>query len=394
MSLHEERISDVELGERLRVARETAKVTQADAANIIGAARTTIVAIEKGQRKIRIDELQKLASAYGTNANALMRREAVHLDLVPQFRKRFESRDLEIEASSRLLNQLVAAELELENTLGVTRPKNLPPERPILPGDIATQAEHDANELRRWLGIGHGPILDLLGMLESQLGIRVYLRPLAANISGLFAYDDVAGACMLFNSNHPAERNAQTGGHETGHLVSNRRVPEAVLLTDRHQSRDEKYANCFGRALLTPAMAVRQKFAELTNGQSHLTRRHVILLASEFAVSREAIVRRLEELGLVRKGTWDWFVENGGISNDQAQEVLGVDRAQLAQSMRSFGLVPHRLALLVREASKRSLYSEGQLAQLLNVDRHEVRAILDGVDMEVSEANELSEIIR
>jgi Zn-dependent peptidase ImmA (M78 family) len=141
-------------------------------------------------------------------------------------------------------------------------------------------------------------------------------------------------------------------------------------------------------------MAVRQKFAELTNGQSHLTRRHVILLASEFAVSREAIVRRLEELGLVRKGTWDWFVENGGISNDQAQEVLGVDRAQLAQSMRSFGLVPHRLALLVREASKRSLYSEGQLAQLLNVDRHEVRAILDGVDMEVSEANELSEIIR
>lgn len=394
MSVEHGRIPDLELGERLRLARETAKVTQAEAGKIIEAARTTVVAIEQGQRKIRMDELQKLASAYGTNVNALMRREAVHLDLVPQFRRHFDSGDAEIESASRLLNQLVAAELELENVLGVTRPKTLPPERPILPGDITTQAEHDAAELRRWLGIGQGPIQDLLGLLESQLGVRIYLRPLPAKISGLFAYDEVAGACMLFNSNHPAERNAQTGGHEAGHLISNRREPEAVLLSSRHQSRGEKYANAFGRALLTPAIAVRQKFSELTSGQSHLTRRHVILLAAEFGVSREAMVRRLEELGLVRQGTWDWFVENGGISNEQVREVLGIEPLELAQNVRSFGPVPQRLALLAREASKRALYSEGQLAQILGLDRHEVRAVLDGLDEEVSEADEFSQIVR
>ena len=50
------------IGKRLRIAREAAKVTQADAADAAGVVRTTIVAIEKGQRRVRMDELQKLAA--------------------------------------------------------------------------------------------------------------------------------------------------------------------------------------------------------------------------------------------------------------------------------------------------------------------------------------------
>ncbi|WP_412852878.1 helix-turn-helix domain-containing protein, partial [Enterobacter hormaechei] len=43
-------LSPVELGERLKIARETANITQDAAAKAVGAARTTLVAIEKGQR--------------------------------------------------------------------------------------------------------------------------------------------------------------------------------------------------------------------------------------------------------------------------------------------------------------------------------------------------------
>ena len=49
-------ISSEELGERLRIAREAARVTQADAAEAINVARTTLVAMEQGQRRVRIDE--------------------------------------------------------------------------------------------------------------------------------------------------------------------------------------------------------------------------------------------------------------------------------------------------------------------------------------------------
>lgn len=390
MAEQSDRLSDLEIGERLRIAREIAKITQAAAATAIGVARTTLVAIEQGQRRVRTDELQKLAKAYGTSANALLRREAVHLDMVPQFRKLEENEaDPTVEHAARLLNDLVRAEVELENALGVRRQRNYPPERPILPGDIYAQAEESAQALRDWMGLGMAPILDIVSLLDLQLGIRVYIRPLGAKISGLFAYDEAAGACMLLNSKHPDERIAQSAGHESGHFMSTRKQAEVLTEDEIASSREEKYANAFGRALLTPARAVRQKFAEITAGQTHLTRRHIILLAHTFGVAREAMVRRLEELLLAKPGTWDWFQDNGGIKNEDVRQVLGdlPDRRRIVAD--AHGLLPPRLSLLAREAWKRSLYSEGQLAGLLHLSRHEVREVLDGAEAEENEANEL-----
>jgi Zn-dependent peptidase ImmA (M78 family)/DNA-binding XRE family transcriptional regulator len=383
-----EKLSDTEIGERLKLARENAKFTQASAADAIKVARTTIVAVEQGQRRVRMDELQKLATLYGTSANALLRREAVHLDMVPRFRKLPQSGSDAIENAARLLNDLVRAEVELENALGVTRTRNYPPERPILPGDVRAQAEQDAQELRDWLGLGPGPVLDIVSILD-QLGIRVYVRRLDGKVSGLFAYDDVAGACILLNASHPAERFRQTGIHELSHFISARHQPEALMEDEKYSSREERYAGAFSPSFLAPARAVRQRFAEITAGQSHLTRRHIILLAHAFCISREAMVRRLEDLSLAKNGTWDWFQKNGGITDEQARQVLGELPDRGLHAAEAQGLVPPRLALLAREAWKRGFYSEGQLARLLQLDRHEMREVLDGAEMEESEANEL-----
>jgi Zn-dependent peptidase ImmA (M78 family) len=389
MSEHTDRLPDREIGERLRIAREGAKLTQAEAAERIGVARTTIVAIEQGQRRVRTDELQKLASSYGTSANAILRREAVHLDMVPQFRKLHRSADNDIEGAARVLNDLVRAEVELENALGVKRSRNYPPERPILPGDVVAQAEQDAQTLRDWLGLGPGPVLDVVSLLDLQLGIRVYLRKLDGKISGLFAYDEVAGACMLLNASHPLDRLNQSGIHELAHCISTRRMPEVLTSHEQVNSREERYANAFARCFLTPARALRQKFAEITAGQTHLTRRHVILLANAFGVSREALARRLEELSLAKNGTWDWFQKNGGITDEQARQVLGELPDRRPHSAEAQNLLPPRLTLLAREAWKRGLYSEGQLARLLMLDRLEVRELLDGAEAEESEADDL-----
>jgi Zn-dependent peptidase ImmA (M78 family)/transcriptional regulator with XRE-family HTH domain len=388
-SMSGERLTDTEIGERLRLARESAKLTQADAAALVGVVRTTLLAIEQGKRRVHTDELQKLATAYRTSANALLRREAVHLDMVPRFRKLQESSDDAVERATRLLNDLVRAEVELENALGVSRTRNYPPERPILPGDIRAQAEQDAQELRDWLGLGPGPVTDIVSILDLQLGVRVYVRPLDGKVSGLFAYDETAGACILLNANHPPERLTQSGVHETAHFISTRRQPEVLTEDERFTSREERYANAFQRSFITPARAVRQRFAEITAGQSHLTRRHIILLAHSLGVSREAMVRRLEELKLAREGTWDWFVANGGVTDDQVRQVLGELPDRKVNAARAQGLIPPRLALLAREAWKKEIYSEGQLARLLRLNRHEIREILDGAEIEESEANEL-----
>ncbi|MDE0333057.1 MAG: XRE family transcriptional regulator [Nitrospinae bacterium] len=389
MTIVANKLSDIEIGQRLRMARESAKQTQASAATAIDVARTTIVAIEQGQRRVRMGELQKLAAMYDTSVNAILRREAVHLDMVPRFRRLSESTNDAIENAARLLNDLVRAEVELENMLGIECTRNYPPERPLLPGDVRIQAEQDAQELRDWLGFGSGPVLDVIQMLDLRFGIRVYVRRLGGKISGLFAYDEIAGACILLNADHPIERLRQSGIHELAHFIATRQQPEVFTEGEKLASREERYASCFARCFLTPARAVQQRFVEFTAGQSHLTRRHIILLAHAFGVSREAMGRRLEELSLARKGTWAWFVENGGITDKQAHQVLGGLPNKRIHAMDAQGSVPPRLALLAREVWKRNFYSEGQLARLLNLDRNEIREVLDGAETEESEANEL-----
>lgn len=381
-------LQSTELGERLRLAREAAKLTQASAAAAMQMARTTLVAIEQGQRRIRIEELQQFAKIYKTTANALLRQEAVQVDLLPKFRKLSNSHDSAVEDAVQLLNNLVKAEVELENLLGVQRVRQYPQERPLLPGDVYKQAEQDALELRQWLGLGIGPISDVVTLLELQLGVRTYVRRFDGKISGLFAYDDSIGACILLNANHPRERRTHTGIHEIAHLLATRRSFEVLECSDTDGAREERYANAFARAFLTPARAVMQKFQEITAGSSRLTRRHIIVLAHTFGISREAMVRRLEELGLTKAGTWDWFEANGGITDEQARQVLGELPSEDAHKKDADRPVSLRLTLLAEEAWRQGLLSEGQLANMLQIDRVELREILDSLNIEGDEADE------
>ena len=376
-----------EVGERLREARDRVKLKQADAAESVGLSRTTLVAIEQGQRRVRIDELRKLANLYRMSINELMRQEAIHADLTPKFRKLFQQEDDAVELAVKQLEDLARAEAELEQLLGVQRLRNYPPERPILPGDVRAQAEQDALELRQRLGQGLSPISDIVTLLELELGVRVYIRRIDGGISGVFAYDEALGACILLNGNHPRDRRAQTAAHELGHLVSTRREPEVLEEGIAENSREERYANSFGRAFMTPARAVMQKFKEITVGSEKLTRRHVIVLAHFFGVSREAIVRRLEELKLAKSGTWDWFQANGGISDQQAAQVLGDLTSPDIHKADADRPTTLRLGLLAGEAWRRGMLSEGQLARMLHLDRVELRRMFDGLELEGSEAD-------
>jgi Zn-dependent peptidase ImmA (M78 family) len=388
MNTIETKISATEIGERLRIARDAARVTQADAATAINLARTTLIAIEQGQRRVRMDEMQKLAKLYGVSVNALLRQEAVHVDLTPRFRKVIDDEDDGAYFASQLLTDLARAEVELENLLGITRVRNYPPERPLLSGDVRKQAEQDALELRQRLGLGLAPIADIVTLLELELGVRVFVRRVAAKISGLFAFDEQLGACILLNANHPRERRAVTGAHELGHLVCTRRQPDVLNESVENRSPEERYCNAFARNFLMPLRAVMIKFGELTAGSSRLSRRHIIVLSHYFGVSREAMVRRLEELGLSKRGTWDWFQDNGGISDEQTKQVLGDLVSPDPYKKEADRPTTLRLNMLAAEASNRGLLSEGQLARLLQISRVELRDLLDGLEVEGSAADE------
>ena len=374
-------LSNVELGRRLRNARERAGVTQAQAADAVAVARTTLIAIEGGKRRARLNEIRRLAQKYGESINGLLIGEATPIDFLPRFRKAGSSGGREKAEAAEVLVDLVKAEVHLERVLGIARSFSYPSERPVMLGDVRAQAAEDAAELRQRLGLGLLPVRDIVTLLEIDLGVRVYIRPVDSSVSGLFAYDDSVGACVLLNAKHPRERRTLTAAHELGHLVSCRQTPE-ITYHGMARSREERYADAFGRAFLMPARTVKHKFADFTNGTTVLTRRHVILMAHFFGVSREALVRRLEELQLVRSGAWDWFKANGGITDKQARTVLEDLVSDDVDKLGTKGPGTLRLNLLAAEAHRQGLMSEGQLARLLRLDRIVLRDVLDTVDVE------------
>ena len=392
--MNTESLAPSEIGERLRIAREDANLTQATAAKAIGIARTTLIAIEQGKRRVKMIEIRELAKLYRTNANSLLRKEAVYVDLAPRFRKMPSVRDADTQTACKLLSNLAKAEVELENLLGVQRISNYPPERPLKPGNVEIQAENDALELRQRIGLGLQPVLDITALLELEFGIRIYMRRFDGKISGLFAYDDKLGACILLNANHPRERRTYTAAHELGHLISTRRNPDVFYAWSSEKSPEERYANAFARSFLTPSRTVIDRFHEITAGSTKLTRRHVIILAYSFGVSREAIVRRLEELGQTNKGAWDWFESNGGITDRQVRQVLGdlvtIDRDKMDSNLP----ITFRLTSLANEAWRQKLLSEGQLAHLLKLDRIQLRETLDELETGEEAGNEAPMLFR
>jgi len=360
-----------ELGERLRGARSGANLTQDAAAASVGMARTTLVAIEKGQRSVRPEELLAFARLYGVSAGKLTSPDAIHVDLSAKFR-RAEGREASkaVTEALSLLNRLTTGAVQLERLLGQELRTDYPPPIRINPQNVNQQAEDAANNLRTRLGVGLGPIPDLIGLLELELGLRIFFRPLPSQFAGLYAYDPVIGACVLINASHHWKRRIQTAIHEAGHFISDRGHADILEGEDVSHSIEERFAKRFGSAFLMPASGVRARFDQIVGSESRFDVRELILLAHQFGVSTEAMCRRLEELTVLPHGTWD-SIRDRGFASDLERSVVGEVSRQPKPP-----LIPPRLAYLAAIALERELLSEGQLCDLLAVDRLELREAL------------------
>lgn len=366
-------LSAAEIGERLKIARTSAGKNQDDAAQALGVSRPTLISIEKGQRKVKPDELEILARFYSASINRLLAKDAVHVDLQARFRRQ-GSVDEDTAASIALLNKLASASVELERMLGVTFNPMYPPEQPLLPGNIERQAEEAALAFRYRLGLGMAPIFDIVSLLENELKIRVFIWGLPSKISGLFAYDPAVGACILLNAKHRWERRAVTAAHETAHFLHTRSALDVVEVNPRVLTPEERFATAFSLHFLMPAGALRARFKDVIEADKRFTPRHLVLLAQGFNVSPEAMCRQLERLELLPAGTYESMRERGFDPNF-VRGIIG-DPAPRPTA----GPVPPRLAQLASSAHRRGLVSEAQLARMLELDRVEVRGILDMFD--------------
>ena len=362
------------LGQRLQDARRARGLTQQEVADSLELARTTVTALEKGERRVRPDELISLAGLYGRPVSSFVGSRAPSAEFSVQFRTSV-NRASSPEAQQALrrgvqeFQDLCEDYLWLEDITGARSRQSYPPqyETAGLPPEDA--AEDVAASERNRLGLGDGPFLNLREVLENEVGLRIFYTKLPSHLAGIFAYTDDLGGCIAVNSRHPEERRRWSMSHEYGHFLTSRFRPELTALgRGGRVPAPERFADAFAGALLMPSPGLRRRFYQISRAaDGAVTTADVCRLAHYYFVSVEAMMLRLEELRLVPGGSWD-RLRHRGFRVREAEEQLGLslhphDAAQL----------PLRYRFLAVQAHVEGELTEGELCRVLRQDRLSTR---------------------
>jgi Zn-dependent peptidase ImmA (M78 family)/DNA-binding XRE family transcriptional regulator len=376
------------LGDLLQQARKKMGMTQADAARVIDAARTTLVAIEKGERRLKPNELIQLARAYGRSVSDFVRPTPAIEPFEVQFRAvyhRQEQEELQINPVIEHFEQLCRNYLELEQIMDAPMTRTYPPEYRCNTLPLEAAAENIALAERQRLGLGDGPLPQLRDILELNVGIRVFYLKMPPKYSEIYSYDPQLGACMAINQNHYEERRRWSMAHGYLHFLAHRHKP--VLDFDGQYQRrpeSEQLAESFPKYFLMPTSGLLRRFNDMSSVHGKFTTTNLFTLANYYGVSLEALTLRMEGMALLRTGTWD-RLRDRGIKVRKVQQDLGLQET----AHRSDQLPVHYQHLAI-DALEQGKITEGRFADFLEVDRIEARRIAEelrnhsaGIDDEI-----------
>jgi Zn-dependent peptidase ImmA (M78 family)/DNA-binding XRE family transcriptional regulator len=376
------------LGDLLQQARKKMGMTQADAARVIDAARTTLVAIEKGERRLKPNELIQLARAYGRSVSDFVRPTPAIEPFEVQFRAvyhRQEQEELQITPVIEHFEQLCRNYLELEQIMDAPMTRTYPPEYRCKTLPLEAAAENIALAERQRLGLGDGPLPLLRDILEISVGIRVFYLKMPPKYSEIYSYDSQLGACMAINQNHYEERRRWSMAHGYLHFLAHRHKP--VLDFDGQYQRrpeSEQLAESFPKYFLMPTSGLLRRFNDMSSVHGKFTTTNLFTLANYYGVSLEALANRLEDLALLPTGSWA-RLRDRGIKVRKVQQDLGLQET----AHRSDQLPVHYQHLAI-DALEQGKITEGRFADFLEVDRLEARRIAEelrnhsaGIDDEI-----------
>ena len=242
-----------------------------------------------------------------------------------------------------------------------------------------TSARDIAFAERSRLGIGDGPVHGLREILEQDVGIRVFSFEMPPRVAGIFGYTEELGGCIAVNASHPAERRRWSLAHEFGHFLSTRFNPEITFLgVHRRVPASERFADAFAACFLMPEQGLRRRLNELVQiGGGTITAADICRIAHYYFVSFQAMTLRLEELGILNRGTWERLRERG-FKVREAQ-----DQLKLPEHPSDVRALPIRYEFLAIRAYEMGNLTEGQLANLLRTDRISARQLVQHLSSSV-----------
>lgn len=373
---------------RLRDARDTIGLTQAQVAASLGVHRPTISELEAGRRGVTAEELYKLSELYCVPVSELLSESPATAEVVAE-RLMLRSFEANSPGVNRALQRFVAdrkAEFELEELLAIPHPvpSAIRREAPT-PRDkwhAVQQGEAIADLERRQLDLGSGPIPSVLRLLAMQ-GVRI--APLSdvdnGSIDGVYLESADLGPCVGINQRDgdwTGGRAAFTAAHEYAHVILRDRQQELFALQSGTRDPLEVRANAFAAAFLMPREGIREYFESkgmLRGGTlTHLAPADVVRAMDYFGVSRTALLFRLLNLEMISSRLADILTSFTVSEVASAAGVMFRDRQYRGT----------RLPELAIHSWRSGLISAGRAADLCHMDLQEFRSLMTTLGEEPS----------
>jgi Zn-dependent peptidase ImmA (M78 family)/transcriptional regulator with XRE-family HTH domain len=383
-------IDQIELGRRIRQARESCGMTQDEVAEKLGVSRPVVVLIEQGKRPVSGLELQTLAYLFARDMRDLLADEFAEDDVVHALFRSHE--DVGEDGVKRALRDCITLGHELtnlEDLLGISRATvtvaTYAHAFPRSRWEAIQIGEHVAVEERRRLGLGSAPLGDVSSLLEAQ-GIRTGTVSMPDSVSGLTISHPKVGPFVVINDSHSRERRRFSWCHEYAHVLLDK---DAIGMVSHVSERDdlrEVRANSFAANFLLPEQGVRQFVAALGKGSA--SRIHadifdeagvvaidsrtdpatqeiqlydVVQLAHSYGVSVPSTLYRLRNLKLISEPE---FERLRGMDGEGRSRRIAVALGVADQAIEQRGEFQRRFLALGLEALRREKISQAKFMQL------------------------------
>lgn len=360
---------------KLEYARNRAGLTLSRAAELTGIGKSSLSEIENGKREPKLSQLSQLAELYQRPISFFVDDQPLPVERVLWRQRPTESPE---ELESRFIKYCMQYR-HLEEWLGDVVTARLPGVTGK-PQELSfTAAQELASSVRKELGLGDRPAMQLMRALEEDCGIKVFHLPFEPRGAAASTKDARFGMAILLNAKNTRWRRNYDLGHELFHLLVWDVYRSGDTSEDAPDEREEQLADCFASYLLMPDEPVRNA-VERRKEDGKLSMEALFEIARQFDVSAEALVWRLHylyNLGPARSE------ETRGLAEKVREFVSIYEHRQWEDS--DPPKWPERYKALATKALRHGEVSLGRFAEFLDLTRRQASEYAEQEDVEFEE---------
>jgi len=422
-----------EIGRQLRYIRQSNGKTQAEVADHLNLSRSTVVQMERGNRRVTAEDVERLATFYQCSPSVLLSGPQVDetdcdrnllADLVQAFPNIRDDNERFME--TRRVFAIARTLTELERRLCLDSyslgPHAYDVGTPNIAWEAMEQGFQAAEEERRRLNLGDAPIRDLDHTLVVKR-IRMTKINLHKDVASIFVNSQETGFLVIVNQRLPIEARRFHYAHGFGHSLFDRSHRSFVCSSECRQDFVEVRASAFANGFLLPESSLRryleslgkevrgrtggveldlfsersERDREATNvpvtgrnrrGAEPINVCDLTQIASFFGVSRSLVATRLRNLRYVTADQFESLdqLDAQGVAT-AAHEALALTDAQVESEHDAFC---SRLVALAVTAMDRGMCDRGEfteIGELVGLSGSQREALLSTSEMSLNKSH-------